>query len=209
MADVEQPGGGADAMDFVLYLFVLGPMVEFCLKSKRVNKDNDRRRGIALAILVLATVAAIKVSIDLSTREPNYFELLEVHSAATGAEIKRAYKTKSLEMHPDKNPEDPNAQDRFTQMRAGACPLGARRAAALLWAEPPSVCGVHAALTPAAPRHRARRHRHRRRAARAQRTRCSTMRGCATSTTNSASGASTRTRRTRRVGCTWGWPSST
>jgi len=116
--DVESPGGSADATDFVLYLFVLGPMVEFCLKSKRINKGNDRRRGIALAILILSVVAAIKVGIDLAGRPPNYFEVLDVPTTATSSEIKRAYKSKSLEMHPDKNPEDPLAQDKFTKMRS-------------------------------------------------------------------------------------------
>mmetsp|Transcript_28388 Transcript_28388/g.76489 ORF Transcript_28388/g.76489 Transcript_28388/m.76489 type:complete len:386 (+) Transcript_28388:56-1213(+) len=115
--DMESPGGSADAADFVLYLFVLGPMVEFCLKSKRINKGNDRRRGITLAIFVLSIVAAIKVGIDIAGRPPNYFEVLEVPTTATSSEIKRAYKQKSLEMHPDKNPEDPDAQDKFTKMR--------------------------------------------------------------------------------------------
>lgn len=118
--DMESPGGSADATDFVLYLFVLGPLVEWCIKSKRVNKDGDKRRGIALAIFVLAAVASVKVSLDFAGRSANYFEILGVPTTASSTEIKQAYKKKSLDMHPDKNPHDPHAQDKFTRMHAGA-----------------------------------------------------------------------------------------
>ena len=92
-----------EALDMVLYLFVLGPAVEWCLKSERVNKGRPgSRSGIALAVCLLGLVAAAKLAVELAGREPNHFETLGVRVDATVAEIRRAHRELSLAMHPDK-----------------------------------------------------------------------------------------------------------
>lgn len=45
-----------------------------------------------------------------------YYELLEIEPDASGEAIKRAYRRKARELHPDANPGDPNAAERFDQI---------------------------------------------------------------------------------------------
>lgn len=46
----------------------------------------------------------------------DYYLFLGVARTASGAEIKRAFTRRALVMHPDKNPNDPNATARFQQL---------------------------------------------------------------------------------------------
>ncbi len=49
------------------------------------------------------------------TVQINYYEILEISSAATGAEIKKAYRKLALQWHPDRN-NDPLAESHFREI---------------------------------------------------------------------------------------------
>ena len=45
--------------------------------------------------------------------KPDYYEVLEVHREVTVTELKKAYREKALEHHPDRNPDNPESEDKF------------------------------------------------------------------------------------------------
>jgi molecular chaperone DnaJ len=45
--------------------------------------------------------------------KPDYYEVLEVSREVSVTELKKAYRQKALEHHPDRNPDNPAAEDRF------------------------------------------------------------------------------------------------
>lgn len=46
----------------------------------------------------------------------NPYELLEIPSGASDKDVRSAFRKLSVKYHPDKNPDDPNASDKYIQI---------------------------------------------------------------------------------------------
>ncbi|KAJ5787254.1 hypothetical protein N7457_002244 [Penicillium paradoxum] len=70
------------------------------------------------------TISCFSTSNPLQAKEQNFYEILDIPTTATPAEIKKKFYALSMRHHPDRNRTDPDASQRFARISAAYNVLG-------------------------------------------------------------------------------------
>lgn len=109
-------GDGVDDHDslsgFFFYVFIVHPATAWILRPGRF----ERKKSILYAIVFLAGLAAVKTGLSLQKKGPNHYRLLGVTRDSNPLEIKRVYRKRIFQLHPDKNPS-PTASEEFDAVK--------------------------------------------------------------------------------------------
>jgi len=102
----------------IVNTLVVYPVTKAILTNvKRFPKESTRK---LLAVLFLAFMGVLSVAMDLVQvlEEPNYFRSMGLSRLATDKDVRMAYQQLAKELHPDRNQDNFQAQERFIEMKA-------------------------------------------------------------------------------------------
>ena len=100
-------------VSFFLYSLFIYPVTNYLVSAKRAY---PRWKGACYAILFLAIISTVHMLYENREKGPNHYNLLGVSRGTSTANLKRAYRTLSLELHPDKN-KSPTAPEQFRKVK--------------------------------------------------------------------------------------------
>lgn len=99
---------------FFVHVFLISPISNHFLEPK----NYPRPKGVYYALAFLALAASATVWYELQDTPMNHYRFMDIDRRADMVDIKRAYRKKSIELHPDKNPNNPNADNDFARLGA-------------------------------------------------------------------------------------------
>ncbi len=97
---------------FLFYFIIVQPILSWILKPKRFS----RQRALYYAIAFLVCLSSLTMFLKIKEREANFYEVLQIRRDSSSSEIKRAYRSQSVAIHPDKNPSE-NAAEEFGRLQ--------------------------------------------------------------------------------------------
>ena len=87
---------------FFFYALFVAPVVTAV--QRKLPGSGKSPRSMLMALAVLAALTASRVAVEQMQRPPNFYRVVGVHRGSTAAEMKKAFRERSLDLHPDKNP---------------------------------------------------------------------------------------------------------
>ncbi|KAG6623511.1 molecular chaperone DnaJ [Phytophthora cinnamomi] len=112
-------GKSDSSQGILVQMFIISPAISWILKPGRFPK----RRAFFYAVAFLVAIAAVTIGMDLHEQENNFYHVVGIDREASYADIKRAFRQRSVELHPDKNPS-PTATEEFNRLRLAFDILG-------------------------------------------------------------------------------------
>mmetsp|Transcript_49818 Transcript_49818/g.97685 ORF Transcript_49818/g.97685 Transcript_49818/m.97685 type:complete len:349 (+) Transcript_49818:31-1077(+) len=97
---------------FWAHVVVIHPVTNYFLNIK----NYPRPKGLYYALAFIFLASSVCVWHELQETEMSYYGYLGVGRSATSIELKRAQRHRSLELHPDKNPNNPNAESDMAKL---------------------------------------------------------------------------------------------